>query len=276
MTRIDSTSSNTTWPNRHTVQKGETFSSIAALHHLSTSALQGANPDIPDRSLQIGQKISIPVLQNSKAIPSKINDHSFMQGFALTQQIESGRDSFGAYQNIDKGIVSYGCIQFTLQSGNLQRVIEKYVSTSLSPAAIKLKHFIPWTDKLENLRHNRSFAQALRSAANDPAMKNAQLQVAKEGFWDPAASKASNLGLSSNLAKSIFFDTNVQGGLNKICARTQNRLAGQTLNEQQFLDVFLQERTKYLEKVAPQTVGRLNIFSQALKLNDLSLQRSIH
>jgi LysM repeat protein len=45
----------------HTVQRGETYYSIAGRYGISPDALQAANPGIPPRQLKIGQKLVVPV-----------------------------------------------------------------------------------------------------------------------------------------------------------------------------------------------------------------------
>jgi LysM repeat protein len=44
----------------HVIQKGDTFSSLAAKYHVTVKALQAANPTVNPTKLQINQKIIIP------------------------------------------------------------------------------------------------------------------------------------------------------------------------------------------------------------------------
>ena len=44
----------------HTVQKGDTYYSIARRHGISTSSLQAANPGVDPRRLRIGQQLKLP------------------------------------------------------------------------------------------------------------------------------------------------------------------------------------------------------------------------
>ena len=44
----------------YTVQKGDTFSTIAPKFHVSVKALQAANPTVDPAKLQIGKKLNIP------------------------------------------------------------------------------------------------------------------------------------------------------------------------------------------------------------------------
>ena len=278
MTRIESA---TGAPTSHTarqviIRKGDTLCAIAARNHVGLKALQAANPLLDPLRLKIGQAITLPVRAEPiniapKFFPAGDSADSFVRAYNLTQLIESGGKAFAAYQNSDKGIVSYGCIQFTLQSGNLQDVVERFTAKSNSQAASTLRRFLAWPSNLETLRHDQQFASALKSAANEDTMRDAQLAVTKEKFWSPAEAKAADLGLTSALSKAILFDTNVQGGMHTICARTNKRVAGQLVSEQRYLEVFLDARLKYLKSVAPQTANRLNIFYTELYAGNLEL-----
>ena len=278
MTRIEASVQNTEIQveTRFTIRRGDTLSEIAARHHVGLKALQAANPGVNPLRLQIGQSINIPPAPRPLTLlpHTPLDNHvvnEFDRAFKLTQSVESGKQIYAAYQNSDKGIVSYGCIQFTLHSGNLQDVVERFTAASDSSAADTLRKYIPWPQNLESLRHDKQFAQALKTAAHEQPMQAAQIAVAKEKFWDPAQQKAADLGLNSALSKAILFDTNVQGGMNIICKRTNERLSGQTVSEHGYLEVFLNERTKYLESVAPQSINRLDTFWSKLYAGNMPL-----
>ena len=280
MTRIESSPSQIAAQSQaqFIIRKGDTLSALAVGHHISLTELQNANPALDPLRLKIGQAITIPSAAKPVSVipyPVKSNtlDNGFERAFKLTRTIESGNNTFAAYQNYDKGIVSYGCIQFTLQSGNLQYVVQRFINKSNSQASKTLRSYIPWPSDLEGLRDDKRFASALILAANERAMQAAQLEVVKERFWSKAESRASAMGLNSTLAKAILFDTIVQGGLSSICEHTTKRLAGSVISAQGYLNVFLDERTKYLESVAPQTLNRLEIFKVALSQRNLSLDQ---
>jgi len=52
----------------YTVQKGDTFSTIAPKFHISVKALQAANPTVDPAKLQIGKKLNIPAATTTAAI----------------------------------------------------------------------------------------------------------------------------------------------------------------------------------------------------------------
>jgi LysM repeat protein len=55
----------------HIVSNGETLSSIAAKHHVTTAALKSANQIQDERKLRIGQTLTIP---SGKTVPPAKKD----------------------------------------------------------------------------------------------------------------------------------------------------------------------------------------------------------
>ena len=53
----------------YTIQKGDTFSTIAPKFHISVKALQAANPTVDPSKLQIGKKINIPAATTTAVAP---------------------------------------------------------------------------------------------------------------------------------------------------------------------------------------------------------------
>ena len=53
----------------YTIQKGDTFSTIAPKFHISVAALKAANPTVDPAKLQIGKKINIPAPTTTAVAP---------------------------------------------------------------------------------------------------------------------------------------------------------------------------------------------------------------
>ncbi len=102
--------------------------------------------------------------------------------FNITAAFEgSGYDS---YQNYDGGIVSYGRFQFTLASGNLAVVLERYLTAAAGPIADALRLYLPRArDRDPALRQDDAFKSLLLQAAGEPAMQAAQDSVTADKFW---------------------------------------------------------------------------------------------
>jgi len=53
----------------YTIQKNDTFSTIAPKFHISVKALQAANPNVDPSKLQIGKKLNIPAAATTSVTP---------------------------------------------------------------------------------------------------------------------------------------------------------------------------------------------------------------
>lgn len=169
--------------------------------------------------------------------------------FDLTSNFESS--GYDSIQTKDDGIISYGLHQATLRSGTLEKIISQYRSVSNSDVSQGLSAYAGQiAEKDPGLRHDDNFLSLLSAAAADKQMQLAQNEVFSKLYWTPAYKKALSLNLNSKLAAAIFYDTNVQGGLNNVIKRTANRLLDQQYTEKDYLITFLSERRKYLLEVA--------------------------
>ncbi|MFO7538661.1 MAG: NBR1-Ig-like domain-containing protein, partial [Chloroflexota bacterium] len=123
--------------------------------------------------------------------------------FAITNIFESGTPDgrVDAYQNVDAGIVSYGKHQATLQSGNLERVLNAYFprSNSATSQALQQEYAGRVQRKEETLRHDARFKQLLLAAAAEPEMSQAQDEVFDNRFYTTVAARASQLGVKTPL-----------------------------------------------------------------------------
>jgi hypothetical protein len=132
--------------------------------------------------------------------------------FAVTEVFEG--HGYAAYQNYDRGVISYGRFQFAL-TGGLGSVVERYVSRSNSAIVNQMRPYLPRIKAVdESLRHDTRLRDLLISAANEQAMRDAQDEVATENYWD----RVMNLsviprGIQSPLARAMLFDIGIQYGV---------------------------------------------------------------
>jgi chitosanase len=149
-------------------------------------------------------------------------------------------------------------IGFTIQSGSMLEVIEKY--TAKEPAN-ELAQYIPRLRELNQTTIHEvtgmpGFVEAWQRAAQDPLMQQTQDEAVDMTF-NPAMLVAEQLGLHTALGKLIIYDAMVQHGLGDadpdglvaIIRRTQARLQGDpahSANEKKWLRVFGEERRKIL------------------------------
>ncbi len=132
--------------------------------------------------------------------------------FAVTAAFEG--KGYNAYQNYDRGIVSYGRFQFAL-TGGLGSVIQKYITRSQSQTARDLAGYMPRVQAVdESLRGDTRFRDLLLAAANEKAMQDAQDEAATENYWNRVLDVSLRpRGIVSPLGTAMLFDTGIQYGI---------------------------------------------------------------
>jgi hypothetical protein len=178
--------------------------------------------------------------------------------FAITNIFESGTPDgrVDAYQNVDAGIVSYGKHQATLQSGNLERVLNAYFprSNSATSQALQQEYAGRVQRKEETLRHDARFKQLLLAAAAEPEMSQAQDEVFDNRFYTTVAARASQLGVKTPLGLACLYDTQIQGGLDRVVELVTQKLGtsgpSTSTDEPTWIRTFLDEREAWLNRVA--------------------------
>lgn len=133
--------------------------------------------------------------------------------FAITARFEGG--GYDAYQNNDRGIVSYGRFQFTLAAGTLGTVVTRYLERSQSAAAERVR---PFHTRILNrdpaLRGDGELRAALIAAAREPAMQQVQDQLATEAYWDRTHQIAiTPRGIRLPLSRALLFDVSINFGV---------------------------------------------------------------
>ena len=165
-------------------------------------------PEVPSISISDGQE---PPIISSQAGFGDI-DRVRKASFAITIRFEGL--GYKAYNNYDSGIVSYGIIQFTLASGSLVTVIQRYLANSQSDTANQLRGLLPRIEaRSEDLRHDATFKNLLMAAADEPEMQTAQESVATENYWDKVWNGyIVHRGLQTPLGWALLFDMGVNFG----------------------------------------------------------------
>jgi len=171
--------------------------------------------------------------------------------FRITSAFEGGR--YDGYQNYDAGIISYGLFQFTLASGSLSRVVEKYLAASTSDVAAGLRGYqgrILARDS--SLRNDTQLRDLLKAAGAEQAMRNAQDAVATEKYWDVAQSfSIQPRGVRTPLGQALFFDLAIHYGPgHSVASRAEekfgvphkSRLGENGITEEQLLAEMVQIR----------------------------------
>lgn len=133
--------------------------------------------------------------------------------FNITVGFEGG--AYSTYQNYDAGIVSYGRFGFTLASGSLYSVLERYLRTAKTIYANQLRsqylervHQRDWT-----LRTDLVLKDLLIMVAAEQAMRDAQDAIATEDYWDLVQElSVQPRGVVLALSQAFLFDTAIHHG----------------------------------------------------------------
>jgi hypothetical protein len=134
--------------------------------------------------------------------------------FAITQVFE-GR-GYPAFQNFDRGLVSYGRFQFTLAAGSLGTVVKRFTDRSLTMVADSLRRdYLPRVIARDAaLQHDTRFRDLLISAADEQVMRAVQNEVATEGFWNRMLDlSARPRGIKLPLSLALLFDISINFGV---------------------------------------------------------------
>ncbi|MBN8634840.1 MAG: chitosanase [Anaerolineae bacterium] len=134
--------------------------------------------------------------------------------FNITAGFEGG--GYATYQNRDDGVISYGRFQFTLASGSLFSVLDKYLQKATGSIADQLRsqYYEPIKARDANLRNDQNLKNLLVAAAPDPIMQEAQDAVATDVYWNAAMNlSAVPRNINSALGRALLFDMAINHGL---------------------------------------------------------------
>jgi hypothetical protein len=146
--------------------------------------------------------------------------------FAITFAFEGG--GYASYQTVDSGIITYGHFGFTLASGSLLTLIERYLEQSDSAIAAEIRsvYLSRLQNRDESLREDEHLRDLLVSAASDPLMQAAQDELATETLWN-AVQELSVIprGIQTPLGQALIFDMAINHGLaNDLLQRAEQEL----------------------------------------------------
>lgn len=182
-------------------------------------------------------------------------DNAKSSAFAMTGHFETGKKTaggiHGTWQAYDRGLLSYGFIQFTVASGSLHKVMQAYVRMGGSKAARMQQYLNEYSSLKSGLQHyyarapknkhgyvynwysnlrkmypkGMEFGEFLQSLGSDSIMQKAQHEVATGSYWNTALGVAGMFGIESQLGLEAIFDATVQhggGGAKKLAYQAMN------------------------------------------------------
>lgn len=201
-----------------------TFAHALQRHGAEVSSPVAPTPEPEPKPETQPQPVTDPIATQPEA-PATTDDNQFPDALEDTERVRKASlrltgafegHGYATFQNIDAGIISYGFIQFTLAGGSLATVVNRYLSRSDSEPSKALEPFQAAINNRDPmLRNNTNLRDALIAAANDPAMRAVQDQVATEGYWQAVIDGyITHRGLRLPLTWALLFDMGVNFGVN--------------------------------------------------------------
>jgi len=190
------------------------------------------------------------------------------QFLAVIDQITSvmeTSESKGKYEMLhtlnDGGGISYGKHQVTLTSGTLTKLLDTYLELASkdSANAKTLQQYLSRVRKHDlSLRGEKAFLEALRNAASEKEMVQAQDVTFLGVYGKPAWDAAKDGKISSALGHAMLYDTKIQGGMETLLENAEKKLGGKIgdtvegvkIDERRFLTVFNDLREARLYRLA--------------------------
>ncbi len=133
--------------------------------------------------------------------------------YNITVGFEGG--AYNTYQNYDAGIVSFGRFGFTLASGSLHAVLDRYLSRATSAVAARLRtsYLQRVANRDPSLRYDTTLRDLLKAAAQDVIMQKAQDEIATELYWNLVQELSiAPRNLRFALTNAFFFDMAINHG----------------------------------------------------------------
>ncbi len=134
--------------------------------------------------------------------------------FNITAGFEGG--GYATYQNIDDGIISYGRFQFTLQSGSLFSVLDRFLQRAAGALADELRAAYAARVQARDagLRQDPRLRELLIRAADDPIMQTVQDEIATEVYWNRVQDLSiAPRGIATPLGQALLFDMAINHGV---------------------------------------------------------------
>jgi hypothetical protein len=183
----------------------------------------------------------------------------FAAAMNITAAFEgSGYDTIATY---DAGIINYGRLQFTLASGDLDILLQRYQAASTSETAAALSAYAPRVAQHdETLADDERFIELLKAAAAEPGMQRAQDQLARERYWDEIyETSILPRSIETPLGQALVFDMTIHHGLNHtflievedaLGVPRRSAMPANGVTEQVFIRALAERRRSYLYTTA--------------------------
>jgi len=184
----------------------------------------------------------------------------------------------------DPGGLTYGRSQTTLNSGNLELLLDSYLDKRLAvpedaefyvPAVLldTLMHDIHIKNQQLN-QPNVLLHALLRRLGQDPIMKMCQDEFFDEAYWEPAYNKAVSIGLRYPLSYAVVYDGYVHGFFEGIRKKFSERPPSNGGEEKAWTIAYVNARRNWLRSKShlAATVYRMDTFLSLIMTGNWELR----
>jgi chitosanase len=188
---------------------------------------------------------------------------------AIVNIFETG-SALGDYGNVtlvsgDSGHLTYGRSQTTLASGNLFLLIKAYTSAEGAQFTDLLRPYLSRLRQLDlSLDNDSEFRDLLRQAGSDLVMHDVQDSFFDRVYWQPAATAAAQLTITSALGCCVVYDSKLHGHWVTIRDRTNAQFGTpDRITEKGWIPHYISVRREWLAKnpklLLRRTVYRMDV-----------------
>lgn len=255
------------------------FDEVAASASGALAGLAAPVADASDAEAPQHAEAAVDALEISPAglMPSQLRAAQ-----AIVNIFETG-EVLGDYGQVtllegDSGHLTFGRSQTTLATGNLGKLIERYVGNPAARWGARLVGVLPrLRDADLSLDGDEKFKNLLRATADDPVMRETQDAFFDDAYWLPAARAAERLGIRLPLGVCIVYDSHVHGSWPLTRDRTHEAVGKpETAGERQWLQRYVALRHEWLaqhsNKLLRKTVYRMEAFKRLIELGAWGLE----
>ncbi len=204
---------------------------------------------------------------------------------ALVTVFEKGRilPPYGTVATLtgDKGYLTYGATDANLADGSLTQLIQAYIQKGDAAHAKAFQLFVnTLRDRNPALITDLLFHNLLRTAADDPVMRDLQDALHDRALWQPALAEAERRQITSPLGRALVYDAFVQGSWETIRRRTNKAYEPiDACGEPAWLAAYVATRLDWLSQnrkpALRASAFRMAAFSELVRLGNWDLRLPI-
>jgi chitosanase len=170
----------------------------------------------------------------------------------------------------DPGRLTYGRSQTTLASGNLLKLLQRYVDNPGARFGPRLRPWLPAVAaQAAAVDTDGPLHNVLRACADDPVMRETQDQFFDDEYWKRAHKAALDMGLGLPLSIAVVYDGFVHGSWSRIRDQTTQQTGSvSAVGEEAWIEAYVDRRRAWLanhtNSIIRKTAYRMEAFQRLI------------